>query len=581
MEIRSWFLKELQTEVPVFKILSGGLVQELLDHAVANMPARQTPGQNDGSSPGSEAVIPDSTPLAVPDATDPSLSRTPQTSTNSSSPSHLGDHDLDKQEVSSATSVSVADSNEVFKPSFDKILPISPGQSRFWFQKHLMEDQTTANSTICVVVNGTIRLGSLESAVQKVAARHESFRTSFFVDENQKPVQGISGTSCLRLHTVLLADESGVAHELESLKNHIYDIGHGECMRIIHLGLTPTKSYLLLGSHHIIMDGISLEVLLDDLQKAYNGQDLITEPAYQYAAYSEKLREDLASGAMQGEIEYWRSEFAAPPSPLPLLPFSAARRRIPLTAYAHNSVSRAIGSQLSAQIQDACRERRANLFHFHLGVFQVLLFKLFGDSDICIGMADANRWDDRVAKSIGMYLNLLPLRFHLDNQQSFEEVLKDTRKKAYLAMSNSRLPFDVLLDNVSCERSTAISPLFQAFINYRQGVSEKRRFDNAEVEVRSIELPGSGYDVSLDIIENPGGETRVTLLVQRSLYSESDASRLLDIYFALLNDLSRSCEKVLQQVSLFSSQDVSNAIQLGKGKSPVYVHNIGSEYSLC
>lgn len=586
MEIRSWFLKELQTEVPVFKILSGGLVQELLDHAVANMPGRQTTGQDDGPSPSSEAVLPDLASPAVPDAidptppavTDPSLSRTPpQTSTNSSSPSRLGDDDSDKQdEASSATSVS----NEVPKPSFDKILPMSPGQSRFWFQKHLMEDQTTANSTICVAINGTIRLGSLESAVQQVAARHESLRTSFFADENWKPVQGISGTSRLRLQTVRLDDESGVARELESLRNHVYDIEHGECMRIIHLALTPTKSHLLLGSHHIVMDGISLEVLLDDLQKAYNGHDMITEPAYQYSTDSEKLREALESGAMKAEMEYWRSEFASPSSPLPLLPFSAARKRIPLTAYAHNSVSRVLDSKLSAQIHDACRKQKANLFHFHLGVFQVLLFKLFGDGDVCVGMADANRRDDRMAKSIGMYLNLLPLRFHLDNGQSFDEVLKGTRRKAYLAMSNSRLPFDVLLDSVNCERSTAISPLFQAFINYRQGVSEKRRFDNAEVEATSIELPGSGYDVSLDIIENPGGETRVTVLVQRSLYSESDASRLSDMYFALLNDLSRSCDKVLQQVSLFSSQDINNAIQLGKGKSPV-VHGIGPEYEIC
>jgi hybrid polyketide synthase/nonribosomal peptide synthetase ACE1 len=316
------------------------------------------------------------------------------------------------------------------------------------------------------------------------------------------------------------------------------------------------------------MDGISLEVLLDDLQKAYNGQDLVTEPAYQYSAYSEKLREDLASGAMQGEIEYWKTEFAEPPSPLPLLPFSAATKRTPLTAYAHNSVSRTIGSQLARQIQDACGKQKANVFHFHLGVLQVLLFKIFGDSDVCIGMADANRWDDRVARSIGMYLNLLPLRFRLDSQRSFEEVLKDTRKKAYLAMSNSRLPFHMLLDNVSCERSTAISPLFQAFINYRQGVSEKRRFDNADLEVKEMELPKSGYDISLDIIENPGGETRVTFMVQRSLYSDSDASRLLDMYFALLSDLSRSCKQQLQQVSLFSSQDVSNAIKLGKGEAP-------------
>lgn len=555
--------------MPVFKILSGGLVQELLDHAVENMPALENVGaQNNASSSAPEAAKVEVTQPTGLDAADTYSTKTPQTSTNSSTPSQLGDDESDIQGASSATSTS----NEVIKPTFDKVLPISPGQSRFWFQKHLMEDQTTANSTICVVINGAIKLRSLESAVQKVAQRHESLRTSFFVDENQKPVQGISSASILRLQTVVLADESGVAHELESLKHHVYDIEHGECMRIVHLGLTPTKSYLLLGSHHIIMDGISLEVLLDDLQKAYNGQDMITKPAYQYAEYSEKLREELATGAMRGEIEYWRSEFAEPPSPLPMLPFSAARNRSPLTAYEHNSVSRIIDSKLSAQVQSTCRERRANLFHFHLGVFQILLYKLFGDSDVCIGMADANRWDDRVASSIGMYLNLLPLRFHLDDKQSFDAVLKDTRKKAYLAMSNSRLPFDVLLDNVSCERSTAISPLFQAFINYRQGVSEKRRFDTAEVEVQSIELPGSGYDVSLDIIENPGGDTRVTLLVQKSLYSESDASKLLDMYFALLNDLSRSSEKVLQQVSLFPSQDIGDAIQLGKGESAAYIH---------
>ncbi|TQV90541.1 hybrid NRPS/PKS enzyme [Cordyceps javanica] len=557
VEVRSWFSKELQIEVPVFKILSGGLVQELLDHAMENMPNRQ--------ATASDSVIPDSVELKLSDTIDPTLSRGPQTSTNSSSQSHLSDDDVDKQETPSSTSVSVADPNEVSKLSFDKILPISPGQSRFWFQKHLIEDQTTANSTICVVINGTIRLSSLERAVQQVASRHESLRTSFFVDENQKPVQGISGTLALHLRTLSLADEADVTRELQSLKNHIYDIEHGECMRIINLDLAPTRSYLLLGSHHIIMDGISLEVFLDDLQKAYNGQDLITEPAYQYTTYSEKLRDSLTSGAMKAEIEYWRSEFAEPPAPLPLLPFSMARQRMPLIAHSHNSVSLVIDAQLSAKIQTTCRERRANLFHFHLGVFQVLLFKIFGTSDICIGMADANRWDDRIAKSIGMYLNLLPLRFHLDNQQSFEEVLKATRKKAYLAMSNSRLPFDVLLDNVSCERSTAINPLFQAFINYHQGVSEKRRFGDAEVEVKSIDLPGSGYDVSLDIIENPGGETRVTLLVQQSLYSESDASRLLDMYFTLLKDLSRSSNTVLQQVSLFSGHDISNAIQLGKG----------------
>jgi hybrid polyketide synthase/nonribosomal peptide synthetase ACE1 len=165
-----------------------------------------------------------------------------------------------------------------------------------------------------------------------------------------------------------------------------------------------------------------------------------------------------------------------------------------------------------------------------------------------------------------MYLNLLPLRFHLDAKQLFEGVLKDTRRKAYLAMSNSRLPFDILLDNVNCERSTAFSPLFQAFINYRQGVSESRRFDNATGTTREISLPRAGYDISLDIIENPGYETRIIFMLQKNLYSDSDTTRLLDMYFKLLSDFSRSCNQTLQEVSLFSRQDVSNAIRLGQGK---------------
>ncbi|KAI3396960.1 hypothetical protein diail_11360 [Diaporthe ilicicola] len=550
VEIRSWFLKEVETEVPVFKVLSGGSVQQLLEYVVENIPASLTPKRSDTSA----SLEASATPYSASSSGDPK---------GGGDTSQLGDKQ-DKEEASSVTSASTIDSREIAKPVFQKILPISPGQSRFWFQKNLMEDQTTSNSTICVSIDGKIRLDNLESAVQNVAARHEALRTSFFMDEDHMPVQAIVETSRLFLERIVLTDESRVAQEFERLKRHVYDIEHGDCMRLVHITVTPTKGFLLIGSHHIIMDGISLEVLLNDLQKAYNGQ-LLPERVYQYTEYSEKLRKDLLSGSLQEEIKYWKSEFASPPVPLPLLPFSAVKRRSTLAAYDHNSVSRTIDSKLAKQIQDTCRQLKANVFHFHLGVFEVLLFKLFGNSDVCIGMADANRSDDQVAKSIGMYLNLLPLRFHLDGQQSFEKLLKDTRTKAYLAMANSRLPFDILLDNVDCERSTAISPLFQAFINYRQGISEKHLFNNAAAEIRGMSLPRSGYDISLDIIENPGSDTRVTFMLQQKLYPKSDATRLLDMYFKLLEDFSRSYSQTLQQCSLFAEQDVSNAIQLGKG----------------
>ncbi|KAK4228637.1 hypothetical protein QBC38DRAFT_508775 [Podospora fimiseda] len=403
-----------------------------------------------------------------------------------------------------------------------------------------------ANSIIMVAIDGKIRLDSLETAVRTIDARHEAFRTSFFTGEDQKPVQGISPRSRLFLEKKVIETESQVNEEFERLKNYVYDIEHGECMRLIHLSLTPTKSYLLIGSHHIILDGISLEIILNDLQRAYNGQSL-----------PQDLRQEISSGT------------------LPLLPFATCKSRTSLTGYSHTS------------IEKTCARLKANMFHFYLGVFEVLLFKLLGTSDICIGMADANCWDNRVAESIGMYLNLLPLRFHLDNTENFETVLKETRRKAYLAMSHSRLSFDVPLENIKCERSRAFSPLFQAFINYRQGVSETRQFDGAKGTTEEISLPRAGYVISLDIIENPGHDTKVIFMLQESIYSEADTTRILDLYLKLLGSVCEFSGQPLNDILLFSQSEIEKAVKLGQGPVlvsswpetlPDRVHNIAAKY---
>nr|A0A7L9EYL1.1 RecName: Full=Hybrid PKS-NRPS synthetase xenE; AltName: Full=Xenoacremones biosynthesis cluster protein E [Xenoacremonium sp. BF-2018a]QOJ72663.1 XenE [Xenoacremonium sp. BF-2018a] len=567
VEIRSWFLKELETEIPVFKVLSGGSVTQLVEYAIGSMPAELTPNRADSAKASEPEPEAPATLMPPPDSVSSSPSSLPKTSASGSSQqmsegssktSEQGDAQ-DKKEESPSESV-----NDISELTYEKVLPVSPGQSRFWFLKHLLEDQTTANNTIWVSIQGTIRLNDLEMAIRKVAARHEALRTSFFMDENQKPIQAISETSRLYLEKKTLSSGSQAEREFEGLKKHVYDIEHGECMRLVYLEVTDTESYLLIGSHHIIMDGISLEVFLKDIEKAYNGQSLSNQ-VYQYSDYSEKLRQELEQGTMQEEINYWKSEFADVPSPLPLLPFAAEKQRKSLAAYSHTSVSRLVDPRVARQISNTCHKLKANVFHFYLGVFEVLLFKLFGNNDVCIGMADANRWNEKVSQSIGMYLNLLPLRFHLDGRQSFEAMLKDTRRKAYLAMSNSRLPFDVLLDNVICERSSAFSPLFQAFINYRQGVNEKRVLGNATGATKELSLPRAGYDISLDIIENPGNDTRVTVMLQKALYSDNESSRVLDLYFKLLNDLSSSSKKMLEEVSLFTEQEISNSIQLGQG----------------
>ena len=552
VEIRSWFLRELDIDMPILKILSGGSMSDLIQHAVEKLPAELTPNLS-GAGEVVKPSIEEETVPANPPQPPPELAIPGSTTSESEETSERFE---ERQ--------STPNTSEVATPQYQKILPMSPGQSRFWFLKHMIKDPTTANITASVTVQGNIRLNALETAIDKMGARHEALRTSYFTDENHVPMQAVADTSLLRLEKYSITNESQMMEHFESLKNHVFDIERGESMRILHLALTSTSGYILLACHHINMDGVSLEVFLSELEKAYNHQAL-PEPVYQYSEYTTNLNRQLENGEMKAELDYWKAEFAEIPSPLPLLPFSSTTSRRPVEYYDYSIETRKMTPGLAMQIKALCQKQKANFFQFYLAVFQVALFKLLETTDLCIGMADANRTDEKVSQSIGMYLNLLPLRFLLDGNTSFEDLLKDTRKRVYLAMAHSKLPFDVLVDQIKAPRSTTHSPLFQAFINFRRGVSEKRKFGTATGVTGELAVARTPYDITLDIMDNPGGESRITFMLQKQLYSESDAQQLTDMYFNLLKQFSSTPKETLQGSALFSSDSISNAIKLGQG----------------
>ncbi|KAL9121258.1 MAG: hypothetical protein Q9187_002183 [Circinaria calcarea] len=564
VEVRSWFLKELEVDMPVLKILGGATIVDLLMFAIEKLPAELTP--NLGISCSAPPVLLEDEPqigLTAPSTHVPLPEQISSDTTTSSTSESTGE---ETQELSPASSPpeSMKSFLSIPQRNLHKVLPMSPGQSSFWFLRHLLADQTTSNITFSIRLQGSIRLTDLENAVKIVGARHEALRTCFFIDEAQKPMQGVLDTSPLHLETLSIGDASQVSQEFKSMKEYVFDIERGETMRVLLLCLTQAVNFLVIGYHHINMDGASLEVFLSDLEMAYNHRAL-PQPAYQYGDYSSKLKRELKNGSMKDEMEFWRAELADHPPPLPLLPFSLAKTRASLENYNHNREDSRIDADLAIQIRKTCHMQKANVFHFYLAVYEVMLFRLLNTSDLCIGMATANRNDDAAAKSMGIYLNLLPLRFRLSSSQRFGDVLKETRRKAYSAMANARLPFDTLLEDVKAPRSTSYSPLFQAFINYRQGVKEERSFGDFEGVGGEYAFGRTAYDISLDILDNPGSNTLVMFMVQKQLYSASDAKQLAKIYFNLLKHFSESPKSRLDEPSLFAAEDISNAIQLGQG----------------
>lgn len=562
VEIRTWFLKNLEVNMPVLKILSGASIGELLDHAMENLPEsfKSNIGNIGDVSPNLQkpevqSDLPTAEIYLPPSSTDEISSQAEVSSLEESSDSSL---------LGSSKSGQLQIKPSISSQYLERTEPMSFGQSMFWFQTIYLEDQTTLNHTGCFHVRGALRVDDIERALHAVAQRHEALRTCFFMDETLKPVQGVMKSTGLYLEKRRIRDKGDVAEEFSRIRGHVFDLEHGETMRVLLLLQSPVDHYLIFGCHHINMDGISLQVLMSDLEKAYTGQNL-SSGVLQYPDFSIRQREDFRADKWKKELLYWREEFRDIPSPLPLLPLSQSTSRRPLSAYSVHRVDFRIESTVAAQIQQICRQCRATPFHFYLTVFRALLYRYLGSEDLCIGIGDGNRTEDSMMDSIGPYVNLLPLRFNSQSMLDFKGMLEETRTKTYSALANSIVPFEVLLNELNVPRSATHSPLFQSFVDYRQGAREKQSFGDCELEMAKFEAGRTAYDLSLDIVDNPGNDSLLMLMVQSNLYDLRDAEILMNSYVDLLVSFSSNPHIPLDKPELFRRKDIEMAIELGRG----------------
>ncbi|KAL9093353.1 MAG: hypothetical protein Q9165_004094 [Trypethelium subeluteriae] len=570
VEVRTWFLKELKIDVPVLKVLAGASVTDLCAQALDKLPETYT------SSGNVEKPTKPQNGTLTPKPKAEKVVRTPQpTATRSSSSSDQSLTDSSPTQLSSQSSASdlaQAGTNKVKdialakpRPVLQKTEQTSFTQSRFWFLRLLLEDQTTFNVTFYYRVTGKLRVNDLERALRLVAQRHEGLRTLFFADEHEADLayQKVLKDSNLVLERKKISCEDEVETEYDAIKNHVFDLESGRLLRVVLLELSPDSHFLLFNYHHIAMDGVSYSIFIADLEKAYTRQSLGPTPR-QFPDFSKSQRTTFEKGDMNDELRFWRGVFPDVPPILPLLPMARVSSRLPMKAFDINQVEHRLDPALAAKVKELCKAQRSTSFHFYLAVFKTLLFRFIDATDMTIGIADANRNDGNVVDTIGLFLNLLALRFQYDSSQTFGNAVIEARNKTYAALGNSRLPFDILLKELNAPRSSLFSPIFQAFFDYRQGARDKQPFGDLYFEGVAVHPGRTAYDISLDVTESAVGML-ILFKTQSSLYDLSATEFLLKTYLRLLEAFCEDPSLTLQGPSLYDEEQLKHALTLGRG----------------
>ncbi|KAJ2905390.1 hypothetical protein MKZ38_005488 [Zalerion maritima] len=574
VEVRSWFVKELDIDLPVLKVLGGAcaadLCNEAASHVLANIAKKEAPKE-------SETVT-------EKKAEKPALeARSPVPCTETNMPTiQVVDHDtIDRHETSSSGHQSGSHASTPFTsqhPSpqlspvvdvdkygnlarpFERSGPMSYAQERLWFLRQYLADPTVHNVTLSYNIQGRLRLNDLENAIHVVIRKHEALRTCFYQDEETNEArQGILAEANFALER---KTRGGVDEEFSAMRRHVFDLENGQILRLVAISPSKDQHSLVIGFNHIALDGYSAQILIKDLIAAYEGSAL-APPRCQYLDAATNQRSETAS--KPEHLAYWKSQFQTTPPTLPLLDFSEVKTRRVLTDYTMRTVERRLSVLDSIQIKTAAQKLRATMFNIWLATYQVLLNRLMNLDDVCIGVVDANRTSSDILDTIGFFVNLIPMRFNLQSNERFQQVLANTKERSYAALTHSGVPFDQLLDLLHVPRSTSHSPLFQAALNVKLGTTQSMKLGDCEAEAIRFDDIGNAFDLNIEVEMLADGSTLLGIKSPKCLYTHDDLTTVLDTFIHLAKTFSASPDSEIGAALLCTPDELEKALTLGEG----------------
>jgi len=444
--------------------------------------------------------------------------------------------------------------------SRDEDLPQSLAQNRLWITWQL--DPLSSAYTIpgALRLRGELDEDAVRASFQHLIQRHEALRTRFYERDGQA-FQRVDANSDFDLHVIDLshlpaAERDARAQQIrEDEARTQFDLENGPLLRVTLVRLEDEDHQLLMTLHHIIADGWSLNLLIDEFSRLYaaaaQGQTLALPPlALQYADYASWQRQWLAEGEGQRQLAYWKAQLGEEHPALSLAtdhPRSAQQRH---TASRH---SVRLGASLSEAIRQTAQSHESTPFMLLLAAFQTLLYRYSGQRDIRIGVPNANRPRQETQGLVGFFINTLVLRAELDGRLPFNQLLAATRQAALGAQAHQDLPFEQLLEAFPQAREQG---LFQVMFNHQQrDLSALRRLPGMLADELPWHSREAKFDLQLHTEEDRNGRLGLSFDYADELFEPATIQRLAEHFIHLLHAICEHPQRALGDLKLMQQDE--------------------------
>jgi amino acid adenylation domain-containing protein len=436
--------------------------------------------------------------------------------------------------------------------------PVTESQLEVWLSDQLGEEASCSyNESFTLHMRGTANETALKESLRELVSRHQALRASF---GSEGEIQRFAPNLRLEIPTVALTQlsaeqrESQLKQIIENDAHTPFHLADGPLVRAQIVKLEPNHQLLIFTAHHIVCDGWSTNVLLDELSKLYNARNrgvACDLPApMSFAAYAKSQSEFLNGPEGEKVEKYWLEQFE---KPAPLLDLPTDRPRPSIKEFKGATLRRKIGAASYNSIKKLGAKQKCTLFVTLVAGFQILLSRLSGQDDIVVGIPTAGQSliEDQIL--VGHCVNFIPLRAQTTDNPTTSQFLSQVRQTVLASYENQNYTYGRLVRKLTLQRDPSRLPLTEVQFNLER-VGDGMNFDGFEAEVDPNPKSFVNFDIFLNIVESKDGLT-LDCDYNTGLFDEETIARWLGHYETLLEGMVADVDQPVSRLPLLNDAE--------------------------
>ena len=445
--------------------------------------------------------------------------------------------------------------------------PLTEAQLEIWLSAQLSPEASCSyNEAFTLQLKGELNEAVLRESIHKVIARHDGLRATFDAEGKtahftpelkiEIPTVDLSGEADPEAAFTQMVDADAVTP---------FDLNAGPLVRARLVRLGANRHKLLFTSHHIVCDGWSANVILDEVAKLYTAQltngTAKLDPVLPFAAYATAQQARTSSPEHAATERYWLEQFAERP---PVLDLPTDRPRPAVKGFAGSTERRKIGKALYQSLKKAGAKQGCTLFSTLLAGFQALLMRLSGQDDVVVGIPAAAQSLEEGRSLVGHCVNFLALRARASEEETFGQFLSRGKRTLLDAYEHQQYTYGTLVRKLGIQRDPSRLPLIEVQFNLER-VGAVLDFQGLAAEMDSCGKRYVNFDLFLNIVETADGLV-MDCDYNTDLFDQATVSRWLGHYETLLAGVAEDMSRPVGRLPLLQQAEIEELV-IGRNRT--------------